>query len=238
VNLWFRMYSEFATDPKVQSLSEVMQRRLVMLFCLRCGDVLVTLRERDIAFALRVTPFELAETKALFVESGFIDEDWRIINWSKRQFVSDSSTNRTRAYRERMRTSRDGHSDGLDTDTDTDTEEIHKNPSPKNGSGTAHGSRFDLTEIPAEWREWAAKELCWAAARADKTFAVFGDYWRAVVGAKGRKADWLGTWRNWCRREDGAPSQNGRAPFPQKLTGAERMMALAQKRIDEGMPPL
>lgn len=29
----------------------------------------------------------------------------------------------------------------------------------------------------------------------------FKDYWRGVAGAKGRKADWPGTWRNWCRRE-------------------------------------
>jgi hypothetical protein len=112
-------------------------------------------------------------------------------------------------------------------------------PSPKNGSGTAHGSRFDLTELPPEWREWAAKELCWAAARAEKTFAVFGDYWRAVAGAKGRKADWLGTWRNWCRREDGAPSEPGRLPFPPKREGvADSVMTLVRQRIARGEDPL
>ena len=44
-NPWFRMYAEFATDPKVQSMSEAMQRRLTMLLCLRCSDVLATLQE-------------------------------------------------------------------------------------------------------------------------------------------------------------------------------------------------
>jgi uncharacterized protein YdaU (DUF1376 family) len=34
-----------------------------------------------------------------------------------------------------------------------------------------------------------------------KVAASFKDYWRGVAGAKGRKADWPGTWRNWCRRE-------------------------------------
>ena len=105
MNAWFRMYSEFASDPKVQSMSEPLQRRLVMIFCLRSGDVLVTLRERDIAFALRVTEQELSETKRVFIDRGFIDDDWKVLNWSKRQFVSDSSTERTRAYRERLRTS-------------------------------------------------------------------------------------------------------------------------------------
>lgn len=28
----------------------------------------------------------------------------------------------------------------------------------------------------------------------------FCDYWRGVAGAKGRKADWPATWRNWMRR--------------------------------------
>jgi hypothetical protein len=32
-----------------------------------------------------------------------------------------------------------------------------------------------------------------------KTAERFADYWRAVPGAKGRKTDWLATWRNWVR---------------------------------------
>lgn len=29
----------------------------------------------------------------------------------------------------------------------------------------------------------------------------FCDYWRGVPGTKGRKLDWVATWRNWMRRE-------------------------------------
>jgi hypothetical protein len=111
-------------------------------------------------------------------------------------------------------------------------------PSPKSGSGTAHGSRFDLKEIPLEWQEWPAKELRWSADRAEQTFAVFGDYWRAKPGAGGRKADWFATWKNWCRREDGQAGKVQPLPFPRKQTGVEQMMALAQKRINEGRSPL
>lgn len=125
-NVWFRLYSEFADDPKVQSLPEPMQRRLVMLMCMKCKDV--TFQERFVTFHWRVTPTELADTKALFVEHGFIDSDWNLLNWNKRQFVSDSSTERTRRYRERHETSQNGHGDGhgtkcdaLDTDTEADT---------------------------------------------------------------------------------------------------------------------
>jgi len=136
-NSWFRLYSEFANDPKVQTMSEAQQRRLVMLFCLKCSDVLVTLSDHEVAFALRITPEDLAATKAVFQAKGFIESGWNFVNWNKRQFISDSSTERTRAYRERARTSQEravtSDRDGVttpDTDTDSDTEQtqIHKTP--------------------------------------------------------------------------------------------------------------
>ena len=126
-NPWFRMYAEFATDPKVQMLPEEMQRRLVMLFCMRCGDVTVTLSDGEIAFHLRISDAELDETKALFIAKGFINSKWEIKNWEKRQFASDSSAARTKRYRDRKKnaavTSQVTERDALDTDTDTDTEE-------------------------------------------------------------------------------------------------------------------
>jgi hypothetical protein len=98
------MYAEFADDPKVQMMSEAMQRRLAMLFCLRClGKPIETFRETEIAFKWRITMQDLAETKALFIENGFIDDSWNVLNWNKRQYVSDSSTERVRQYRERLK---------------------------------------------------------------------------------------------------------------------------------------
>lgn len=98
-NPWFRMYAEFATDAKVQSMTEAMQRRLMMLLCLRCSNVLATLHDDELTFALRLTPDELAETKALFIRKRFIDDAWNLLNWDKRQFNSDSSTERSRKHR-------------------------------------------------------------------------------------------------------------------------------------------
>lgn len=117
-NSWFRMYAEFATDPKVQRLSEVMQRRLVMLFCLRCCDVTVTASDDDIAFQLRISDEDLKETKQLFVSKNFIDNQWNVVNWDKRQYRSDSSAERTRAWRAKKRdsdvTSPTRHRDALE----------------------------------------------------------------------------------------------------------------------------
>lgn len=104
---WFRFYKEFAGDPKVQSMGEKHQRRLVMLLCLKCDESLEKLKDEEIAFALRITMEDLTESYEIFQEKGFIDFDDEgtilMINWNKRQFKSDSSTERVRKYRERKR---------------------------------------------------------------------------------------------------------------------------------------
>jgi hypothetical protein len=126
-NPWFRLYSEFAHDPKIQMLPEAMQRRYVMLLCLRCSETLETLHETEIAFQLRLTEAELIETKQLFINKNFIDKHWKILNWDKRQFVSDSSTMRVRKYRDKKKhpsnadeTLQKRPSNAIDTDTDTE----------------------------------------------------------------------------------------------------------------------
>jgi hypothetical protein len=96
---WFRMYSEFATDTKVQSMSEVLQRRLVMLFCLQCSGELEKLDDDELACALRIAPDELTKTMDVFKRKGFLGPDGKIAKWDKRQFKSDSSTERVRAHR-------------------------------------------------------------------------------------------------------------------------------------------
>lgn len=103
-NQWFRLYSEFAHDPKVQMLSEVNQRRLIMLFCIRCnGDV--TLQDEQVAFQLRISMDEWLASKATFIDKNFINNDNQVLNWDKRQFVSDSSAERVAKHRERMKQS-------------------------------------------------------------------------------------------------------------------------------------
>lgn len=130
-NPWFRMYAEFATDAKVQMLSEAMQRRYLMLMCLRCSNTLVTLQDEEIAFQLRISGDDLAETKALFIKKGFIDSSWNVLNWEKRQFASDTSKDRVAKHRALQKKKQDSASNSVVTlqerkanvlDTDTDTE--------------------------------------------------------------------------------------------------------------------
>lgn len=226
-NQWFRMYAEFATDPKVQMLPEAMQRRLVMLFCMRCGDVTVTLRDDEIAFHLRISDTELAETKALFVAKGFIDSGWNITNWEKRQFASDSSAARTKAYRDRKKnvsvTSHVTEGDALDTDTDTDTDTEKKKelgaPAPKSERSPT-GSR-----LPSDWKPDAELTL-WTARNVPGVNVgieaeKFRDYWHGKAGKDGRKADWPATWRNWIRR---AAERTGAPMHAQAAGGGRRAL--------------
>ena len=88
--------------------------------------------------------------------------------------------------------------------------EIH----PATSSGAPSARRDPSgTRLPTDWKpddglvRFAAEQ----GFHPDRIAAIaeqFRDYWHAVAGAKGRKADWAATWRNWVRREaEGA--QNG-----------------------------
>ena len=117
---WFRMYGEFATDPKVQMMSEADQRRFIMLLCLRCSNDDVTLHETEIAFQLRISDEEWARSKALFISKGLIDDTCKPVAWDARQFVSDSSRARVAAHRAKKKQERNVTVTPPDTDTDTD----------------------------------------------------------------------------------------------------------------------
>lgn len=155
-NAWFRMYAEFANDAKVQMMSEVDQRRLTMLFCLRCSNDNATLHDTEIAFQLRISEAAWNSTKQLFIEKGFIDSENNLLNWDKRQFTSDSSTERSRRHREQKKLAMQQECNVAatppDTDTDTETEEDicsanRAEPSPPSSRLKNKALKTDATEI-------------------------------------------------------------------------------------------
>lgn len=98
-NAWFRLYHEFATDPKVQMLSEKDQRRYIMLLCLRCCNGDVTLHDEEVSFQLRISNEEWMSTKSILMDKKLIDEASKPVAWDKRQFASDSSAERVAKHR-------------------------------------------------------------------------------------------------------------------------------------------
>jgi hypothetical protein len=185
-------------------LSEAMQRRYVMLMCLRCSETLETLHETEIAFQLRLSEAELIETKNLFISKNFIDKQWNLLNWDKRQFVSDSSTMRVAKHRQKKK--QEGNaaetlqklpSNAIDTDTDTESNKKKEN---KRGSRLSPDFFF-----PKEWCDFLVEQR--PELNAQQTFEKFKDYWIAQAGQKGVKLDWFATWRNWVRNTN-APKVN------------------------------
>jgi len=141
-NPWFRMYSEFAHDPKIQTMPIAVQRHVVMLFCLRCeGKLLSRYSQDEIAYYLQITPIELGTIKALLLDKEIIDDRWDLLNWDKRQFISDSSTERTQKYRERKRASETLVTDTLPSQPVTGPSQLNENigiTTSREQGGTSH----------------------------------------------------------------------------------------------------
>lgn len=199
-NTWFRLYSEFSSDPKVQMLSESNQRRLVMLFCLRCDETLETLHETEIAFHLRISEEELESTKALFVQKGFIDDDWCVLNWNDRQFISDSSTERVRRSRQRKKQDETLHEpietlhethvtidvtapEQIQSRTDTEQNRAEQTLALTSNEVPAEAGVFELP-LPGKQGEWQVPKNLY-----DELVAIYPDV--SVMAELGKMRAWL-----------------------------------------------
>ena len=115
---WFRMYSEFITDPLIRMLSFEDQRHFVAALCLKASGVLdkqypsPEVRRAVISQLIGLNADEgernaLDAANARLRKLGLIDEQWQPRNWEKRQFISDHSdptaAERMRRYRNKNR---------------------------------------------------------------------------------------------------------------------------------------
>ena len=213
---WFRMYGEFATDPKVQMMSEADQRRFIMLLCLRCSNDSVTLHETEIAFQLRISNEEWATSKALFLSKGLIDEDCRPVAWDRRQFVSDSSAARVAAHRAKKKQERNVTVTPPDTDTDTEEDlkpplsPLPENPAPAPGPKLKRKCRLpEPFNVTGDMRKWAAERT--PGVSLTNETEKFVNHWR---GNGQTKLDWIATWRNWLLKAQEYANQ--RTSHPQR----------------------
>lgn len=89
-------------------------------------------------------------------------------------------------------------------------------------------------QLPKSWGEWALAEFShWTADDVRLEADKFADHWRAKSGKEARKADWLATWRNWCRSDIAQRAHPmprvGRAGAPQ-MTDEQRQAFNASAR--------
>ena len=228
-NPWFRLYAEFATDPKVQMLSEANQRRYIMLLCLRCSNGDVTLQDEEVAFQLRISNEDWAATKTVLVAKGLIGEDNSPSAWDRRQYRSDSSAERVRKHRDNKK-----HGCNVTVtapDTDTDTEVNLKTPAAPPGAASPKPRTQSASRFAEFWQAWPAGPRKQARAECEKKWKARGldtladeivGHVKAILKTK-QFQDFTPaplTYLNQRRWEDGAPSGGDEQPESSLFRGA------------------
>jgi hypothetical protein len=242
---WCRLYNETASDPKFRYIAATagVSPAIVLgvwtaMLC-RASDNKGCARGTLIGFDCRIVAFDLGLEPAVLLRirnamEGFLLNGDFIIAWQKRQFESDASRERTRAYRERKSPVTSQIPDGDVTQEESDVSHRHVTacdmPEEKRGEEirkdkTASVSTIEVGHAPRKARrlppDWQpspedagyADQIGLDARRVSENFR---DYWHAKSGASATKMDWSATWRTWCRRE-AERSPAALQPKPSKL---------------------
>lgn len=81
-------------------------------------------------------------------------------------------------------------------------------PEPATKPPATRGTRLSPDwRLPREWGQWAVTDLGWDEATVRDQADRFRDHWIAKTGQMATKADWLATWRNWCRNAKTLPAR-------------------------------
>jgi len=106
-NPWFRLYNEILDNEKILMLSPEDRWNFIGVLTLKNRGVLESendpdRRDRKVALKLRLSIKEAQALRNRLAEEQLVEPDsWQPLGWDERQFQSDSSKERTRAYRNR-----------------------------------------------------------------------------------------------------------------------------------------
>jgi len=106
---WFRMYGSMIDDPKIGTLTDGQFRLWVEILCLACqagnhGDTNLSVSEVEWKLRRNVseTLQKLLQVGIVTLQKRFNGKETIVVSkWEKRQFQSDSSTERVKKYREK-----------------------------------------------------------------------------------------------------------------------------------------
>jgi hypothetical protein len=103
---WLRINEDCIDHPKLLKLPEALRWQWLALLCVASKNDGVLPAIEDVALCLRVTEVKAAEYITKLVKANLIDrvgENFVPHNWTKRQFKSDSSTDRVKRHRDKQR---------------------------------------------------------------------------------------------------------------------------------------
>lgn len=188
---------------------------------------------------------------AELVEVGYWDRDENraghvFHDWADYQEESEKVKARREAARERMKTVRANsertkrerapvvrdvfersslNPDPTRPDPTSTSKEVLKATVAKTATG---GQRLpEPFMVTKAMREWASEKV--PGLNVDETTAAFADYWRGIPSARGKKLDWIGTWRNWLRREANSSPSRVAPAKPSKADRARGVIAQGQR---------
>lgn len=150
---WFRMWAEAVDDEKLRLLAFDDRWHFVALLCLKAQGILdernADLRWQKIGVKLGLDSVSLEQVMKRLETVGLVscnaEKNFQPVAWNKRQFVSDSSTSRVKAFRKRQRNVSVTLSE---TESDTD-----KN---KNPEAALRGADSDPDLDPEAYLIWTA----------------------------------------------------------------------------------
>jgi len=96
------MHADAVDDAKLRLLAFEDRWHFVALLCLKAEGMIdadTATRDRLIAVKLGLTVREADEVKRRLCEIGLVDENWQPVAWDKRQYISDTSTDRVQKHR-------------------------------------------------------------------------------------------------------------------------------------------
>lgn len=207
---WFRFYHEVKDDPKMGALTDCEFRVFVEGMCWACessdgGSTGLTTETVNWAFRRNVT-----ETVSSLLQKQLLtlrgDGMICVTNWMKRQFQSDSSTERVRKHRQkRIETLQKRHCNG--------TEERRGEEKRRESTGPAHFPEAEIPSWEAFW-SYCQSQACLLPAEwyaRDKFEAANQDHWRGKAN-----------WQAYARRCKGWWESDGRPMIKPLKTPAGR----------------
>jgi len=218
---WFRMYSEAIDDDKLRLLAFEDRWHFVAILCCKGQGILddadTDFMLRRVSVKLGVQVRELEEIARRLAEVRLIDRHTlQPLAWDARQYQSDSSAERVRAYRERQK-KQSGNDmkrygnvtvTAQDTDTDTDTDKV------KTLRRSRAFTRPSFDDVAA-----------YCAERGNRINPqAFLDYYESNGWRVGKTAmkDWQAAIRTWEKRDETNQRTRERT-FDEKLAELRRL---------------
>jgi hypothetical protein len=238
-NSWFRFYNDVLNDPKVQLLPKALRWSWVELLCLASKHDGILPSVEQIAFCVRASVNDAQADLDALIFAGLIDitPDGRLTphNWSERQFASDSSRERTRNYRERMkkRCSDDSVTSQVTAqETETDPEsDVNHYPSSLDAERKSEVSKSKDSAVAVVVEAEARRAVCrnLGIGNADPLVAIFVDWDGSRVDENGRRVlNPSGKFIRWARAAyERAPADVRAACQPLEVVATEALPAVS-----------